>query len=601
MSIPVLIEVYDETRRLAIAGSAVAPGDFRLKKLIPPLEKSGEKAPVFAKVAQAVKAVVDGNSDTAANALLELTTLVNAILYTQGETGIAGEWAPLETTDLGQESTQAGARILKPLLEALSSTGSGRLEVIRDAFERGAFKDLRLVKPALNAIDDPYSEIAELVVEKILPLYGKAILPELRGKIDVKGRGGHVHRLVLMNRLDAAGTRDIVQSALNDGSKEMKVAAIECMGTGPEDVVFLMEQARSRARDVRAAALRALASMKASTPEILAVLKKAIEGIDIELVIDKVNQCPIPEVQSFVLEQAEKQLGELLKSKDKKEQEAGAVRLQQLIVCLENRTDAGAEAFVLKCFENMAALRAKASGADQNELIAQAMSRGTPKMQQKLIATHKTLVGEGMLSHAIIAARAAMTPAEFFNEFSPSLKGYTQKRTKKAGSDAQRAEILLGVVSMTEDHRYFYGRWSGGRNYGHSTVTLKELDPQWLDVAIEVEANELVCELARPGHAGAQQFLKAQFDRQKDINEGVQLLRTMARIGHPEAGNSVIDAIKKRAKESTYYYGAYWYGPIIADLPAGEYPKFEALLPTLPDKMVDQLMDSILALKNKSE
>ena len=56
MSIPVLIEVYDEMRRLAIAGSAVAPGDFRLKKLIPPLEKSGEKAPVFAKVAQAATA-----------------------------------------------------------------------------------------------------------------------------------------------------------------------------------------------------------------------------------------------------------------------------------------------------------------------------------------------------------------------------------------------------------------------------------------------------------------------------------------------------------------------------------------------------------------
>ena len=64
MSIPVLIEVYDEMRRLAIAGSAVAPGDFRLKKLIPPLEKSGEKAPVFAKVAQAATAVVESVGGT---------------------------------------------------------------------------------------------------------------------------------------------------------------------------------------------------------------------------------------------------------------------------------------------------------------------------------------------------------------------------------------------------------------------------------------------------------------------------------------------------------------------------------------------------------
>src|SRR5688500_13063689 len=177
MSIPVLVQVYDEMRRLAIAGSAVASGDFRLKKLIPPLEKSGGKAPVFAKVAQAVQAVVDSNEKTASAALLELTTLVNAILYTQCETGIAGDVKPLETTDLGAQATQATARVLKPLLEALSSTGSGRMELVRDAFERGTFKDLRLVKPALHGLDDPYSEIADFIADKVLPLYGQAILP----------------------------------------------------------------------------------------------------------------------------------------------------------------------------------------------------------------------------------------------------------------------------------------------------------------------------------------------------------------------------------------------------------------------------------------
>src|SRR5215813_3691857 len=101
MSIQVLIQVYDEMRRLAIAGSVVAPGDFRLKKLIAPLEQSGAKAPVFAKVADAVKKVVDGNEKTSAATLLELSTLVNAILYTQGETGAAGDLQEIETTDMG--------------------------------------------------------------------------------------------------------------------------------------------------------------------------------------------------------------------------------------------------------------------------------------------------------------------------------------------------------------------------------------------------------------------------------------------------------------------------------------------------------------------
>src|SRR5262245_22307993 len=136
MSIAVLTQVYDEVRRLSIAGSVVAPGDFRLKKFVPPLEQAGAKAPVFAKVKEAVTKLVESTDKTSAEALLDLSTLVNAILYTQGETGRAGQLAAIETTDLGQQATQASARVLKPLLEALSTTGSGRLEIIRDAHER---------------------------------------------------------------------------------------------------------------------------------------------------------------------------------------------------------------------------------------------------------------------------------------------------------------------------------------------------------------------------------------------------------------------------------------------------------------------------------
>lgn len=86
MSIAILVQVQEEVRRLAIAGSAVAPGDFRLKKLVGPLEQAGAKAPVFARVAQAAQAVVESNDKTASAALLDLATLVHAILYTQGET-----------------------------------------------------------------------------------------------------------------------------------------------------------------------------------------------------------------------------------------------------------------------------------------------------------------------------------------------------------------------------------------------------------------------------------------------------------------------------------------------------------------------------------
>ena len=602
MSIPVLVQVYDETRRLAIAGSVVAPGDFRLKKLIAPLEKSAEKAPVFAKVAQAVQAVVNGNDKTASTALLELTTLVNAILYTQGATGIAGELKPLETSDLGQ-TTQTGARTLKPLLEALSSTGSGRMELVRDAFDRGTFKDLRLIKPALGAIDDPYPEIREFICERVLPLYGKAILPELRAKLDIKGRGGHLNRLQLMHRLDPQGSRDVIQQALNDGSKEMRVVAVECLGTNDDDLVYLLEQTRSKAKDVGAAALGALLKARAKSADVLAALKKAISGADLQLIVGRVKECPLPEIRNYTLEQAEQQLAEVLKLKDKKLQGPAVNRLQQLVSSLDEHSDPKAEAFLLTCFEHadaLATIKSEPSGADLNELVAHLLSQGTAKMQRRLVAAHKTLAG-GMLSSALFAGRATMTPAEFYEGFSPLLKGLSEKRTKNNSAEHDRGQALLAALNSDSDVlRYFHRPWMDRRadEQQRPARSLPDLDPRWLDAAVDAGSVALVCSLARPGHSAANRLLSEQLARAKNPQE---VLRTMVRIQHPEAIDALIAALKEQAKEKYHYYLGYWYGPMIADLPRSAFARIEELLPTLPDKMVDQLMEHVLALKDKPE
>jgi hypothetical protein len=582
----------------------VASGDFRLKKLIPPLEKSGEKAPVFAKVAQAVKAVVESTEKTASAALLELATLVNAILYTQGETGIAGELKPLETTELGGEATQASARVLKPSMEALSTTGSGRLEVIRDAHERGAFKDLRLVRPALNAIDDPYPEIAEFVVEKVLPMYGRAIVPELRAKLEIKGRGGHVQRLRLLHKLDPEGSRDVVQQALNEGSKEMKVAAVECLGTTGEDLTYLLEQAKAKAKDVRAAALRALAKAEKAGADIVAVLKKAIAGGDLEMIITRIKRCELAQIRDFVIDEAEKCLASLIRSRERKEQSESALRLQQLLLCMEGWTGPRAEAFVLGCFEKaktLGMIKSQPSGEDVNEVVAIVMSHGSEKMRRTLVAKHAE-VSTGILPAAIFAARATMSPAEFYEQFSPMLKETSGKRTRKRGGARERADVLVETLESDAPpiHGWRFAGIEDLREQGGQSP-LKELDPRWLDAAVEAGVVDLVCQLARPGHEGVIQFLAEKLSETKDLYDGMEVLRTMVKIGHPQAGDRLLAELKKRAKDTTHYGLAYWFGPMIADLPRSEAPKFEEALVGLPEKMVDQLMESVLALKSKPE
>ena len=143
--------------------SPLAVGDFRLKKLIAPLEQAGAKVPVFAQVAKSISDVVNGSEADSAAHLLSLSTLLNAILYTQGQTGTDGDYRELEVFATNCASTRTTARVLKPLVEALTTTGGGRFEVVKAAVERGAFTDLRLIEPAIRALDDNYPELADLV------------------------------------------------------------------------------------------------------------------------------------------------------------------------------------------------------------------------------------------------------------------------------------------------------------------------------------------------------------------------------------------------------------------------------------------------------
>jgi HEAT repeats len=412
MSIAVLNQVYDEARRLAVAGSVVAKGDFRLKKLVAPLEQAGTKAPVFAKVAEAANKVIDGPEDSSAESLLDLTSLVTAVLYTQGETGIAGELKAIETVNLVGESAQTSARLLKPLLEALSSTGSGRLELVKDAHDRGAFRDLRLVKPALDGLDDPYSEIADFLAEKVLPVYCQAILPELRRVYDPKGTKGHPRRLKSMHAIDPAGTRELVKQALEGGSKEVKVAAISCLGAEAEDLQLLIEQAGARAQDVRGAAYRALAMI--DDPAAVAVLQKAFGDRDVELAARAIGESRTEGLSAVLVAEIRNASTEFPKLKDRRQVGGLANRLVHLIRALPAKNYPASDALLLDLFARRLELaKAKGdnvSGADVVETLIARMLGGTKPLQAVLARAHAEL-DAAHLDDALLAARRSL-PAD---------------------------------------------------------------------------------------------------------------------------------------------------------------------------------------------
>jgi hypothetical protein len=604
MSIAVLTQVYDEMRRLAIAGSVTAGGDFRLKKLIPSLEQAGAKAPVFAKIAQAVKTLVEATEQTSASALLELSTLVNAVLYTQGETGISGDLAEIETNDLGPQTSQVSASVLKPLLEALTTTGSGRLEIIKESFERGAFRDMRLVNPALDAIDDSYAEIAEFIAKTVLPLYGKAILPDLKSSIDVKsGKGGHLLRLVLMHQLDPPGTREIVKQALENGSKEIKIAAIECLGDAPDDLNYLLEQSSAKTKDVRRAALKALA--KSDSDVVVETLRKAMMGGDLDIAASPIRQSRNPKLLNSVIDAASQQLDALFKtkntSKEKNEVGKGVARLLLLLSCLEGRDDKSAEEIVVKLFQShkkIQGLKGDPDGAAINERVAMLMGQGSKTVQKMLVDAHASFAPE-ILGIAFEAAHRSMKAAELFDTFSPYLRAKVdEKKMQRDPAWAKRAAIIEGIMVATKG--------AHGSNQLNRIHEDGVWDHRWLDVAIAIGSRELTCRLARSTHEECKTFLSKRLAAAMNGSsaafgmnaEAIDILQAMIRIGHPDAVPNLIKDIKKIDAHKLGYYSL-WTWTMIRALPKSAIAPLEALVPTLREETADQLLRSLIELKKK--
>jgi hypothetical protein len=599
MSIAVLNQVYDEARRLAVAGSVVARGDFRLKKLVGPLEAAGARAPVFAKVAEAATKVIDGPEDTSAESLLELTSLVTAVLYTQGETGVAGELRPIESVNLGGETAQTSARLLKPLLEALSSTGSGRLELVKEAHERGAFRDLRLVKPALEGLDDPYPDVADFLAEKVLPVYGKAILPELRRAYDPKGTRGHPRRLKLMHALDPACTRDLVKQALEGGSKDVKVAAISCLGAEPEDLQFLTEQSSAKAQEVRAAAYEALSNI--NDPAAVTVLEKAITGKDLNLALaamtlrDGDDERKQPgRLTALLVAEIQKGVAELPKLKDKKKASELADRLTDLIGALPATEHPDADRLTLDLFARRTELaKVKGttySGSDVVESVISRMEDGPKSLQAALARAHAELDPE-TLGSAVRAGREALPPAGFYDLFSPYLTARVDE--KKKGKDpawARREAVIEGLDGDVVHDAY-------------DPDDGPPLDPRWLDLAVRLKHLGLVSAVARPGHTAAEALLQAEFDEQvkktKKPHELGDLVSLMVHLRHPRTTDNLLAAYEKTIGKPHSY--TYWYYLLIPRLPKAALPRLEALLPRLKSPELDRMVEAIEELRTKKD
>ena len=128
---------------------------------------------------------------------------------------------------------------------------------------------------------------------------------------------------------------------------------MECLGDSPEDLTFLLEQSLAKNKEVRRAALKALA--KQDSDAAIETLRKAMMGGDLDIAIQPIQQSRSPKLLKSVIDEAGRQLEALFKTKNtsKEKNEVGKAWSDSLLLlsCLEGRDDKATEEFLVKLFQ----------------------------------------------------------------------------------------------------------------------------------------------------------------------------------------------------------------------------------------------------------
>jgi hypothetical protein len=556
MSIPLLRELHNDVRRLVIAGAALAAEDNRLLKALPGLRRLGESAPVFSRVADEVAAVTEASQEHVAAKLLDLAALLHAILHTQGSTDAPGELktAGAQASIMEGEARAIGFaqwpaipfRKLKPVMDALTTRGSGRYEIIRQGFEDGLFADIRTYVPVVEALGDVYTEIADFVAESIIPSIGASVLPILRDRLSLTGGSGDAKRLSCICKLsgDEGEVSALIAQALQESSLAVKLAAIAAAAGKPAFEETLLEMSRDRKAEIREAALLALSALESDAAADRIV--EAMLGKDVQLAIIPAQRCIHPSVASRLL-QAGHEIHDSIRGGDKEPHTLG--KLMSIIESLKLRAD---RPEMIDFFQRLLLESEydRSSYKYMMEMTAELLLQSG--IRDNLLFLHELRDRKQyVFGYSFEAALRLLAPADVYDSYENYLSN-----TKN-----QRGKQLLQKLNLYAPDPM--------RDWARGTVNpIREWDKRWAERLLVSDEQELVCRFAVEPTREMIQYLLKSYELSPNLDEvrTSYLIDALRRLGYerwPELLHRSLDQLS-----NNYYYISVHVEGLLKALPA---------------------------------
>lgn len=316
MKLQPLYDLQQEINRLFIAGSKFSKGDPRIQKHIPVFNKLGERAPIFQKIASDLEELLNVDVQQSSEKLMAISILLYSVLYTQGETTETDVEEKIQqpNVDIKDVNTTYSYIQLKPVIEALTISNSGRLEVLKDALERNVFEDSRTFHYLVFALGDKYSELAEYVEKTIIPKVGKPIIPFLIQSFNFEDKTENVRKLRLLHHFKYEKLQEMVDKILSDSLPNLQAEAVSILSDNPDNEELIIKLADDKNKQVRESAYYALARLntRTSLEKLKDVYLKNKNKTNLPSIVGSLASSKLPFFFQEVFDQVSKTLDEFI-------------------------------------------------------------------------------------------------------------------------------------------------------------------------------------------------------------------------------------------------------------------------------------------------
>ncbi|ANF95754.1 HEAT repeat domain-containing protein [Paenibacillus bovis] len=590
MSTALLQEVYQEVRRLYIAGSELSAGDFRLQKLLPRVEQLGERAAVFQKIAEGIRELIQplaaaGQESASAIKLQRLALLLFSVLRTQGSTTAAGELQPVTSRPASLTTTYTYRKIA-PLQQALTTTGGGRHEIVKEAFAAGIFQDLRTLPLAIGALNDVYVEIADMAAEQILPSYGAPIIPYMLEHFDRSGGRLEARKLKVIYRIGGTDYMELYAEAAESGSEEVRTTAIAMLRGHEEYTPSLIRWTRDKKKSIREAAYAALAGSRSQ--DAMECLYHAFHSKDIELVTAALREEMAGELTEKLLLDYWKDVEQVLTEQEEKQLDKLQMRIEAYVslFCLSDHALLNKLYYlILNHYSQFAQDRWYML---MNQVVSYVEEHGEREMLPLMFQLED--YSDNYLPYAFRMAYRLLSPAELYERYVGKegllQAGVVSKKRKARLPKLRKAlysllihdamEPVIGTAYDPSEERLAYTL---------RLIPLEQVEQQWdirwVDWAVKIDDSELVAALLRSDMPDIQTYLIGKLKKNPEFRNrwAPLILQGLDRSGISKAEKRELlwTALDDKRNTSMYTLDPYIVRSLL-EFPVEDIERLEALL-----------------------